>query len=181
MTFKKFVIIPLMIGVLAFGIQLLDQLLSPLMEPLPNKGFSWICFQTWAVYFFSGSTLKGGIKALISYGLGIIVSILIMKLGGATMPVLGFFAVPLAVGILACAAIFLERNEWTSCIPALFIGAGAFFAFMNYVPGATFSNAALVIMVYCFIGLFFGFITILLRSKYEKRVSEQIINKNLQK
>lgn len=170
MKFKQFAIIPVIIGILAFGIQVLDQLLAPHMPPSGNVGFSWICFQSWAVYFFSGCTLKGGIKAFISYGLGVIVSILIMTMGGAMMPALGFFAVPLAVGIMACAAIFLERNEWTSCIPALFIGAGAFFAFMNYIPGATFGIAALTILVYCFIGLLFGFITILLRTKYENKV-----------
>ncbi len=172
MSLKKFAIIPVIIGILAFGIQVLDQLVAPFMPPAGNVGFSWICFQSWAVYFFSGCTLKGGIKAFISYGLGIIVSILIMTMGGAMVPALGFFAVPLAVGILACAAIFLERNDWTSCIPALFIGAGAFFAFMNYIPGATFCNASLTIMVYCFIGLLFGFVTILLRSKYEEKVKE---------
>lgn len=172
MSLKQFAIIPIIIGILAFGIQIVDQLVAPFMPPAGNVGFSWICFQSWAVYFFSGCTLKGGIKAFISYGLGIIVSILIMIMGGAMTPALGFFAVPLAVGIMACAAIFLERNDWTSCIPALFIGAGAFFAFMNYIPGATFTNAGLTIMVYCFIGLLFGFITIALRSKYEAKINE---------
>jgi len=172
MSLKQFAIIPIIIGILAFGIQVLDQLVAPFMPPAGNVGFSWICFQSWAVYFFSGCTLKGGIKAFISYGFGMIVSILIITLGGTIAPALGFFAVPLAVGLLACAAIFLERNDWTSCIPALFIGAGAFFAFMNYVPGATFGSATLTIMVYCFIGLLFGFVTILLRSKYEEKVKE---------
>lgn len=172
MSLKQFALIPIIIGVLAFGIQVLDQLLAPVMPPAGNVGFSWICFQSWAVYFFSGCTLKGGIKAFISYGLGIIVSILIITLGGTMTPALGFFAVPLAVGVVACAAIFLERNEWTSCIPALFIGSGAFFAFMNYIPGATFGIASFTIMVYCFVGLFFGFVTILLRSRYEKSVKQ---------
>lgn len=169
MSLKQFAIIPIMIGVLAFGIQILDQFLAPFMPPSANVGFSWICFQSWAVYFFSGCTLKDGIRAFISYVFGIIVSILIMTLGGAMNPALGFFSIPLAVGIMACAAIFLERNDWTSCIPALFIGAGTFFAFMNYVSGATFGNASLTILVYCLIGLLFGFITILLRSKYEDK------------
>jgi hypothetical protein len=44
---------------------------------------------------------------------------------------------------------------------------------MNYVPGATFCNASLTIMVYCFIGLLFGFITVLLRSNYEKKVKNK--------
>lgn len=170
MSLKQFAVIPIIIGVLAFGIQVLDQLLAPYMPPAGNVGFSWICFQSWAVYFFSGCTVKGGVKAFISYGVGMVASIAIITMGGAMIPAIGFFAVPLAVGLIACAAIFLERNEWTSCIPALFIGAGAFFAFMNYVPGATFANATLTIMVYCFIGLLFGFITIQLRSGYEKKV-----------
>ncbi len=169
MSLKQFAVIPIIIGVLACLIQVLDQLLAPLMPPAGNVGFSWICFQSWAVYFFSGCTLKGGVKAFISYAVGIGASIVIMLLGGALAPSIGFFAVPLAVGLIACAAIFLERNDWTSCIPALFIGAGAFFAFMSYVPGATFGNAALTIMVYCTIGLLFGFITVLLRSGYEKK------------
>jgi hypothetical protein len=172
MSLKKFAVIPIIIGVLAFGIQLLDQLVAPFMPPAGNVGFSWICFQSWAVYFFSGCTLKGGVKAFISYAIGIGASILIMTMGGALVSSLGFFAVPLAVGVIACAAIFLERNDWTSCIPALFIGAGAFFAFMNYVPGATFTNASLTVMVYCLIGLVFGVMTIFLRSKYEAAVKE---------
>lgn len=172
MTLKKFAVIPVMIGILAFGIQVLDQLLSPYMPPAGNVGFGWICFQSWAVYFFAGCNLKGGIKAFISYALGILVSILIMTIGAALTPAAGFFGVPIAVAIMACGALFLERGEWTSCIPALFIGSGAFFAFMSYVPGATFAIAATTIMTYCFIGLFFGFVTIFLRSKYEKKVSE---------
>lgn len=172
MTLKQFALIPVIIGILAFCIQILDQLLAPMMPPEANVGFGWICFQSWAVYFFAGCNPKNGLKAFISYALGIIVSILIITIGGSLTPALGFFGLPVAVGIMACCAIFLERNEWTSCIPALFIGSGAFFAFMSYVPGATFEIAAFTIMTYCLVGLIFGFVTIVLRSKYEKKVSE---------
>ena len=95
-----------------------------------------------------------------------------MLLGGAMTPALGFFAVPVAVGVIAFCAIFCERSEWLSLVPALFIGAGAFFAFMNYVPNATFCTAALTEMIYCTIGLIFGYVTICLRSAYEKKVVE---------
>lgn len=170
MSLKKFAMIPVIIGVLAFCIQLIDQLLSPSMPPEGNIGFSWICFQSWAVYFFSGCNVKGGVKAFIAYAIGVLASILIMLAGGAMESSLGFFATPLAVGAIAFAALFLERNDWTSLIPALFIGAGAFFAFMSYVPGATFGIAGLTIMVYCTIGLVFGYITVVLRTKYEEHV-----------
>jgi hypothetical protein len=52
----------------------------------------------------------------------------------------------------------------------MFIGAGAFFAFMSYIPGATFTNAAITELTYCVIGLTYGFVTIALRTAYEKKV-----------
>ena len=169
MSLKKFVVIPLIVAVLAFIIQIVDQLLSPHMQPEPNNGFCWIAFQAWAVYFLAGCTVKGGIKSLIGYAIGIPASIVIMELAGV-FSVLGFFSVALAVGLIACAMIFLERTTWLNFIPAMFIGAGAFFAFMSYVPGATYMNAAITEIVYCVLGLIFGFTTILLRTAYEKRV-----------
>jgi hypothetical protein len=41
MKLKKFVMIPVIIGILAFLIQTLDQWLSPMMQPSGNVGFSW--------------------------------------------------------------------------------------------------------------------------------------------
>jgi len=166
---KKFVMIPVIIGILAFLIIVTDQLLSPIMKPSPNNGFSWISFQAWAVYFFAGGNIKGGIKTFLAYAVGIGASILIMVLAGELTPALGFWSVPVAVGLIAFVVIFFEKVEWLSLIPALFIGAGAFFAFMNYVPGATFTNAAITIMVYCTVGILFGVITVNLRVAYEKR------------
>lgn len=169
MKLKKFAVIPVMIGILAFLIQVVDQWLSPVMQPSGNVGFSWISFQAWAVYFFAGCNLKGGLKTFISYALGIGASVLIMLLGGAITPALAFWGVPIAVGLIAFVVIFFERVELLGLIPALFIGAGAFFAFMSYVPGATFANAAFTELVYCAIGIAFGFITVSLRVAYEKR------------
>jgi hypothetical protein len=166
---KKFVMIPVIIGILAFLIQAIDQWLSPVMSPAGNSGFSWISFQAWAVYFFAGGNVKGGIKAFLAYSVGIGASILIMLLGGALNQALAFWSVPVAVGLIAFLVIFFEKVEWLSLIPALFIGAGAFFAFMTYVPGATFANAAITELAYCAIGLMFGYITVSLRVAYEKR------------
>lgn len=166
---RKFVMIPVMIGVLALLIQSLDQWLSPMMKPVGNSGFSWISFQAWAVYFLAGGTIKGGIKTFLAYAVGIGASILIMMLGGALTPILAFWGVPVAVGLIAFVVIFFEKVEWLSLIPALFIGAGAFFAFMSYVPGATFTNGAITELVYCAIGVVFGYITVTLRVAYEKR------------
>jgi len=169
MTLKKFIVIPLIIGVLAFFIQIIDQLLAPLMSPFPNNGFCWIAFQAWAVYFLAGCNIQGGIKALIGYVTGIVASIAIMELAGVCGS-LGFFSVPLAVGFIAFCLIFFERTTLFNLIPAMFIGAGAFFAFMSYIPGATYLNAAITEIIYCILGLTFGIITIIIRTAYEKRL-----------
>ena len=177
MSLKKNVVFPLIVAVLAFLIQIIDQLLSPFMNSLLNlnpefpcvKGFGWIAFQSWAVYFLAGGTVQGGVKSIIGYLIGIGGSILIMNLAGV-FGSLGFFAVPLAVSLVACALIFLEKAGWFSFIPAMFIGAGAYFAFMNYVPGATFTNAVITEIVFCIIGLIFGYATLTLRAAFEKRM-----------
>lgn len=171
MSIKKFAIIPLIIGVLALLIQVVDQLLLSHVPPVGNSGFGWIAFQSWALYFLAGCDIKGGIKVLLGYIAGIAGSILIIKLGMA-IPSLGFFAFPVAVGVVAFAIIFLERTTWFSLVPAIFVGSGAFFAFMNYVPGATFGIAFTTEMIYCVIGLIFGVVTVKARGAYEASIKE---------
>jgi len=169
MSLKKVLVLPLIVAVLAFIIQILDQLLGPFMKPFPNNGFCWIAFQAWAVYFLAGGNIKGGIKSIIGYAIGIGASILIFNLAGV-FGFLGYFGVAAAVGLVACVLIFLENTTWFDFIPAMFIGAGAFFAFMSYVPGATYVNAAITEIIYCVIGLIFGFATLTLQAFFRKQL-----------
>lgn len=174
MTLKKFIVIPFIIALLAGTIQMVDQLLHLQVEPLGNVGFSWIAFQAWAMYFLAGCDLKGGLKTLIGYVIGIVASIAIMVLGGYFAG-MGFYALPLAVFLVVIPVILLEKVKWLDFIPAIFIGAGAFFAFMSYVPDATFAIAAKTEIIYCLLGLGYGYITILLRTAYEKKVSKAVV------
>ena len=171
MKLQKYVYFPLIVGGLAFLIQIADQLLGPCVPPDGNKGFGWIAFQSWAVYFLAGGNIKGGIKAFLGYAIGIIASMIIMTLGG-WFSALQFLAVPLAVGLVAFTLIFFERTTWLSLIPAMFIGAGAFFAFMNYVE-KSFMHGAITVMIYCLLGLIFGFATITLKTHFEKRMNKE--------
>ena len=141
MNFKKFIPIPFIVALLAGTIQIADQVLKLNVEPVGNMGFGWIAFQAWAMYFLAGCDLKGGVKTLIGYVLGIVASIAIMLLGGK-LGSMGFYAVPLAVFVVVIPVMFLEKVKWLDFIPAIFVGAGAFFAFMSYVPNATFAIAA---------------------------------------
>jgi hypothetical protein len=52
-------------------------------------------------------------------------------------------------------------------------GAGVFFGFMSYVPGATYTAAASTELIYCAVGLFYGFITVKFRGAYENSVQKK--------
>lgn len=172
MSLKKFIGIPIIIGVLALLIQIVDQLLCGHVLPEGNVGFGWIAFQSWALYFLAGCDLAGGIKVFLGYIVGILGSIVIIQWGMSMVDTLQFFAFPVAVGVVATCIIFLEKSTWLSLIPAIFIGAGAYFAFMNYVPNATFCGAGITEMIYATIGLVFGWVTVTLRVAYENKVND---------
>lgn len=172
MKFSKFILIPVMVAVLAALIQVVDQLLSPNVLPVGNKGFGWLAFQAWALYFVAGCNIKGGVKTFLAYLVGIIASIIIIKGGSEWFSSLGFWAFPASLLIFVIPVICLEKVAWLDFIPAIFIGAGAYFAFMTYVPNASFEGAFATEMIYCVIGLFWGWMTVTFRGIYEKAVSK---------
>jgi hypothetical protein len=173
MTAKKFFGVALLISILAALVQVIDQLIQS-SDCCPSllisgTGFGWLAFQAWASYFITGGTIKGGLSALVAYIAGIVGSILIMVLGGwfAKVGIPGFWANPLSLLILVIPVIYLERAK--VLIPILFVGAGAFFAIMTFQPTSptTYLNAACTELLYCLVGLVFGWITVTLRVKYE--------------
>jgi hypothetical protein len=146
-------------ALLAFIIVCIDQLLKEYMPIGQKNGFTYIAFVAWAVYFFTG-TGKDGIRAAIGYVVGILFSIGIVKIAGlfAFTP---FFAVPIAVFIVVFVVLYLEKAPWVNYIPAMFVASGCFFGIINYVPGGdNFCHAATVEIIYGFIGLLFGWITV---------------------
>ena len=147
-------------ALLAFIIVCIDQLIKNCMPIGADSGFTYIAFVAWAVYFFSGCTLTGGIKAAIGYVVGVLFSIVIMLLAGAFGAPDNFYAVPLGVFIVVFLVLYLEKVPWVDLIPAMFVASGCFFGIMTYVPEAEFCTAACVELIYGFIGLLFGWFTI---------------------
>jgi len=147
-------------ALLAFIIVCIDQLLKGSMPIGAEKGFTYIAFVAWAVYFFSGCTLKGGIRAMLGYAIGIGFSIGIILIANAFAGLTAFFSVPIAVFIVVFLVLYLEKVPWIDLIPAMFVASGCYFGIMTYVPDATFGTAATVELIYGFIGLLFGWITI---------------------
>ncbi len=172
MNIKKFAFIPVMIAVLACILQIIDQSVASIFHPEGNTGFGWISFQAWAMYFLAGCTVKGGARSFFGYVLGIVASIAIMKLAGS-FGCLGFFAAPIAILVVVIPVIFLERApELFNFVPAIFVGAGVYFGFMNYVSGESFIAAGVTEIAYCIIGLIFGWVTVTLRGAYEKSLKK---------
>ena len=147
-------------ALLAFFIVCIDQTIKCFMPIGAESGFTYIAFVAWAVYFFSGCTLKGGIRAAIGYVIGVSFSIGIILLAGV-FSATGFVAVPLGVFFVVFVVLYLEKAApWFDLIPAMFVASGCFFGIMTYVPEASFGTSACVELIYGFIGLLFGWITI---------------------
>ncbi|MFV0397742.1 MAG: hypothetical protein ACK5JU_06960 [Bacteroidales bacterium] len=85
-----FAVVSAYTGLLAFIIVCIDNLIKGFMPIGAESGFTYIAFVAWAVYFFSGCTWQGGIKAFIGYAVGVSFSIGIMLLAGS-LSTLGFF------------------------------------------------------------------------------------------
>ncbi|MDR1828285.1 MAG: DUF1097 domain-containing protein [Methylobacteriaceae bacterium] len=169
---------PLIIAILAASMQAIDQFLASntIIKDLLPGGGAWIAFQAWACYFLGGCNIKGGIRAFVAYLCGIVISIGIFNgagvLGGAGF---GFWAVPAILLPTVVIAITLERFDITSYVPALFVGAGAYFGIMGYIasqPGpyqGSFVAFGLVELFYCLFGLVWGYLTIVIRGAYDAK------------
>jgi hypothetical protein len=170
MDFKKFIVIPVFIALLAASFIVVDQLLNPLMPISDNGGFGWVTFQAWAMYFLAGCTIKGGIRTFLGYIMGIIAAVTIIYLVGI-FSTAGFWALPLAVFIVVIPMCAVERApSLFDFVPALFVSSAVFFAFGKLYPNASMTSSAITILTYCAIGMVYGIITVNLRTLYEKKV-----------
>lgn len=175
MDFKKFIVIPVFIAFLAAAFIVIDQVLKPFMPIADNKGFGWVTFQAWAMYFLAGGTVKGGARTFLGYALGILSAILIIELAGALSSSL-FWAVPLAVLVMVIPMCSMERaHSLIDFVPAIFVSSAVYFAFTQIYPAATtMTSMAITILTYCGIGMILGFVTVSLRTAYEKKVAKAV-------
>jgi hypothetical protein len=173
MDFKKFIVIPVFIAFLAAGFIVLDQVISPYMPIADNKGFGWVTFQAWAMYFMAGCTVKGGARTFLGYILGILSAILIIELAGV-LGSTGFWAVPLAVLVMVIPMCSMERaHSLIDFVPAIFVSSAVYFAFTQIYPATTTrTSIAITILVYTAIAMVLGYVTIRLRAAYEKMVAK---------
>lgn len=157
---KNLLVWAVWIAFLATTIQIMDQLIGSSL-PIGSSG-ACFAFMAWAIYFLGGGTLMGGVKGLISVFAGIVGGIAVIELGGV-FSALGFFGVPAALFLIVIPILCFERIKILDYIPALFIGCGAFFAIVNYVPNAMsggYGNVIIFQMFWFALGLLYGWISL---------------------
>ncbi|WP_316861105.1 DUF1097 domain-containing protein [uncultured Cohaesibacter sp.] len=178
MTYSKFIPIPLFIATQATIMMIIE----------PMFGFvSWISFQAWAMYFLAGCTPKMGVKTLLGYFGGAIISIGIME-GAALLGSMGLVNgtnLYLAVFIIVIFVISAEYIPWFDFVASWFVGAGVFFGLMNldsFPEGASvwamYGQSLVKLMWSCIFGLVFGAGTVVFRTWYEQQVNTQAPDKD---
>lgn len=179
MSITKFCVFAVFVSFLAFTIQIVDQLLCGMVPPAGNFGFGWIAFQSWAMYFLAGCTLSGAKEVVVGYVGGIVAAIAIIMLAGNLSAAGSFMSVPIAIFFVVIPLILLMRTGWNSLVPAIFVGSGVYFAFFNYVPkavgleGMHFCSIGLTEMIYCVLGLFYGWMTVTFLNWWTAKVAKE--------
>lgn len=165
---KKFLVIAVYVGLQSFVLQLVDQLIGKCLVSGGTKGFVFIAFQAWALYFLLGNSLKGAAKGFCGYLLGIVFAV-IMLAGANAFSWMGILAVPITALIVVPFMMYFEFAPWCiSNVAVFFVGAGAYYGILNYVDGISTVQAAGIVMLYCVLGLASGFMTILFRTRFER-------------
>jgi hypothetical protein len=178
MPFSKFIVFPIFVAMQAA----IMMIVTPYIKIGPGTIggpalITWISFQTWAMYFLGGCTLKMAGKTIIGYACGIIASIAIFTLNGFFGKYMdGYWALALAVFIVVIPIMCAEKVELLNFIPAWFMGAAVFFALAFMHKAGTMSayvDIAIPEMIACVVGLGFGYCTVSFRTWYEKKVMPQ--------
>ena len=164
MNFVKFLPHAGIIAVLAGLMQFLDIQFTYIL--------AWAGFAAWACYFIAGCTVKGGLKVIGCWVFGVGASVVIIELGQCLT---GFFGTPtagfpIAVGIIAFFVILFEKVPALNLIPAWFIGAACFFAYNPSPDKIGYKVSVPAILITCVVSQVFGYVTVLLRTKYGKMV-----------
>ena len=182
---KNLLVVSIGIAVQAAILVLLNAYIPKLCN---GMDMMWVAFQAWAMYFMAGCTPMNGVKVFIGYITGIVASVIIVKLMGAP----GIKALPadaagmnlvMAVAVLIVVIPAIMSENLKNVVPALFVGSGAYFASLGSqalgaaVPEGACANTPLLYaaqaeLVYCAVGLLFGWITVTGRGKYEASLAK---------
>lgn len=180
MPFSKFIVFPIFVALQAAVMMFFAPHIYSGSDVL-GKGFlAWVAFQSWAMYFLGGCTLKMAGKTIIGYFCGILAAIAIFELTGVFSGLPASMVLPAAVFVVVVPLMCAEKVEILNFIPAWFMGAAVFFALNGPYMKApmTYVEIAIPVMIACVVGLAFGWCTVTFRTWYESKVMPETDGKS---
>jgi hypothetical protein len=173
----KLILYAVIVAVLAGVVVLVTDLIQMTGFVTGKASLTFITFICWASYFLVGGTPKAAGKAFLGFIVGIVSAILMFLLvtafAGGGMDVL-ILAIPLAVVIIVPFMCLAEKAGPFNNVAAVFAGTGMFFGLMGIpdIAATGYIMVGLGQLVYAFIGLLAGFITVAIRVAIEKSGSK---------
>ncbi len=174
-TFLKFFAIPLLIGVVASGLYIIDALIGGIF--VKGASFMWVAFAIWTIFY--GATIKDRIKGFIGVIIGFVVGIIMMLITSSFTVNIYTISISCLLGVFVMnfAVMFLGHTEkiWLNSITGVF--AGIFLTFsglgQSLSPLNSVSDAFLmlaIISIYCILGLICGFLSIHFTAKINAKL-----------
>ena len=167
MTVKKQFIYAILTAILAGVVTYVTQAMGgwPVKSCMDaGTQLTYLSFGTWACYFVCGCNPKGAANWFLSMAFGIVCAIFMFVLTFLFMPAMGYLiGVSVAVVILVIVMMFTDRMKLNSA--GVFIGTAFYFALNASGALTTFTAgdyimAGVAELIYTFIGLLAGYITI---------------------
>jgi len=182
MKIGKLILYAIVVAVLAGVVVLVTDLIQMSGFVTGKTSMTFITFICWALYFLVGANPKAAGKAFLGFIAGIISAILMFLLVTAFAPGMDvlILAIPLAVVVIVPFMCLMEKAGPFNNVAAIFAGTGMFFGLMG-IPDIAATGYIMVgigQLVYAFIGLLAGWLTILIRVAIEKSGSKSA-NKSL--
>ncbi len=164
-VFLKYFATPLLIGVIASILYIVDALLGPVL--IEGGSFMWVAFISWTIFF--GASIKERIKGFIGIILGFVSAVIMMLITGSFTLNLHTISISCLLGVflINCAVMFLDKTEkvWLNSITGVFAGIFTTFSGLGIgmSPVASVGEAFLmlgIIALYTVFGMACGFFSI---------------------
>jgi hypothetical protein len=173
MKFGKYLIYAVLTAILSIFIVILTDFLQNIGFIASGASLTFVTFSSWAAYFLLGANPKSAIAGWLSMIFGTIgaiiiyVSATILSGTGMNFP---YLALPLGVAVGVVAMLLFGKLPVANNVAAIFLGAGLFFGTMGAPDAASkgYILVALGELVYAAIGLFAGYLTILISDTVAK-------------
>jgi hypothetical protein len=177
--FHRFMGFPAFVGLQAVILLTIAPFIPFTPEAMGKGLLTWAAFQAWAMYFLGGATINMAFKTMAGYVGGIIASVILIELGGVFSGLDGTtvaWGTVLAVFFVAFLIISADRVPSINFLPSYFIGSGAYFAIITYVPQpesigscSWYFQVAVPLLIASVVGLIFGWVTVYFKVWFDSR------------